>query len=171
MSTVNIPSKHTKTFFRIIKRLGLETRIIGQMGEGRHSKNIFRVYGTRTTSIKSLQKHITNPSKYGYTNSDDRYCQYMVANAFYSLWTTSTIRVNEFEYPTKEDWDLRHPKSSVDHDLPKSIYPLKTFDASNWVPSSYSDNKAKGNDVGEVLARKLKEVKTKSDYYAAFLGE
>lgn len=67
------------------------------------------------------------------------------ASVLYKLYAMGYIEITGHRFPTYQQWKAyAGPGMTLDHKLPKSLYPGLTFDPDNWQPMSRAANEAKG---------------------------
>ena len=69
------------------------------------------------------------------------------ASVYYSLYSCGVLRLINHEYQTYAEWKHYHPGMSLDHKMPKSVFPELTFQVANWQPLPLQENINKRNRV------------------------
>ncbi len=83
------------------------------------------------------------------------------AGIVFSLWTTGNLYLDGFQYPTRQHYRDIYGWVSIDHKLPKYLYPELTFDISNWNNTTHDENMSKGNSHSEYTLEYLEKFTSK----------
>ncbi len=81
------------------------------------------------------------------------------ANVLYTLYSTYNLILLGHRFPSRNDWCEYYGAMTIDHKMPKSLYPELTFDVDNWEPRTKWENQAKGLSHAEEAAAYLKKEK------------